>query len=48
LLHYLAKFTKPKMHMHTNSAFKMLTIKEPLNASNYIDSFVKCCDESYK
>jgi len=47
LLHYLVTVEKPKKHVNTTAAFNV-NYKIVLHASYYIDSFIKCSDESYK
>ena len=46
-LHYLVKVETVKMHLNASSAFNVST-KQLLNASDHIDSFIKCSDESYR
>jgi len=47
MLHYLVKVEKPKMHVNMTSAIN-INYKIAVIASNCIDSFTKCSDESYK
>jgi len=47
LLHYLVKVETPEMHVNKTLAFNV-NYKKLLHASNFIDSFIKCSDESHK
>jgi len=50
LLHYLVTVenTENRKYILTQIQLLMLTTKVPLNASDCIDSLIKCSDESYK
>jgi len=48
LLHYPVKIETPKMHVKwAEIQLLTLTMKQPSNAPNYIDSFIKCSDEPH-